>query len=417
MPQMFHVHAKFYDIDENGDEPAMDIPRIVRQFVEGGYQGYLSSEWEGHAFSDLGESDPIELVKKQHALMRRAIEETVARHARLNRTKEPSCPKPSRAIRHRTPGRTGDAARRGRRRPRPRAARSGPRRGRERLQPLHVPAQRVPGRADHSALGEARHRGHPRPLHERRRVHRVRQRHPLPPGSPVARGQAHPARHDDPGHRGRRRRRDRQGRLAHGRHRVGPHRPRGRQGVPRHVLAGRGAGQEGLGALGLVQVRDRLPQAGRRVEDLEVPLLRAGPRSVRGELDQLRREEPGRVRPRPHVLRRRRQARVHAARPTSRCPRRTTRTAPRPCRSSSRFRRCRTTRSPTPSTDLTARTRSPPWPPTTPSSPRRTSVVATTRSPSRCSFPGTAASGCRPSTTSRHPSTASRCRRTSCASS
>ena len=82
MPQMFHVHAKFYDIDENGDEPAMDIPRIVRQFVEGGYQGYLSSEWEGHAFSDLGESDPIDLVKKQHALMRRAIEDTVAAEAR-----------------------------------------------------------------------------------------------------------------------------------------------------------------------------------------------------------------------------------------------------------------------------------------------------------------------------------------------
>jgi hypothetical protein len=78
MPQIFHVHAKFYDIGPDGEEPAMDIPRIVRQFVEGGYQGYLSSEWEGHAFSDLGEADPIDLVKKQHALMRRAIEETVA---------------------------------------------------------------------------------------------------------------------------------------------------------------------------------------------------------------------------------------------------------------------------------------------------------------------------------------------------
>ncbi|MFB7893727.1 sugar phosphate isomerase/epimerase family protein [Microbacterium sp. NPDC056044] len=78
MPQIFHVHAKFYDIGADGQEPAMDIPRIVRQFVEGGYQGYLSSEWEGHAFSDLGEADPIDLVKKQHALMRRAIEETVA---------------------------------------------------------------------------------------------------------------------------------------------------------------------------------------------------------------------------------------------------------------------------------------------------------------------------------------------------
>ncbi|GAA2026296.1 xylose isomerase [Agromyces tropicus] len=78
MPQTFHVHAKFYDIDAHGDEPAMDIPRIVRQFVLGGYRGYLSSEWEGHAFSDLGEAEPIDLVQKQHVLMRRAIEETVA---------------------------------------------------------------------------------------------------------------------------------------------------------------------------------------------------------------------------------------------------------------------------------------------------------------------------------------------------
>ncbi len=31
--------------------------------------------------------------------------------------------------------------------------------------------------------------------------------------------------------------RDRQGRLAHGRHRVGTHRPEGGRGVPRHVLA------------------------------------------------------------------------------------------------------------------------------------------------------------------------------------
>jgi sugar phosphate isomerase/epimerase len=78
MPQIFHVHAKFYDIDADGDEPAMDIAEIVRQFVKGGYQGFLSSEWEGHAFSDLGEADPIDLVKKQHALMRRTIEDTVA---------------------------------------------------------------------------------------------------------------------------------------------------------------------------------------------------------------------------------------------------------------------------------------------------------------------------------------------------
>ena len=70
MPQIFHVHAKFYAIDEQGQEPAMDIPRIVRQFVLGGYQGYLSSEWEGHAFEDLGDADPVQQVRDQHALMR-----------------------------------------------------------------------------------------------------------------------------------------------------------------------------------------------------------------------------------------------------------------------------------------------------------------------------------------------------------
>ncbi len=73
MPQILHVHAKFYDIDEAGQEPAIDYPAIVREFVRGGYRGYFSSEWEGHAFADLGEVDPIALVRKQHDLIARSI--------------------------------------------------------------------------------------------------------------------------------------------------------------------------------------------------------------------------------------------------------------------------------------------------------------------------------------------------------
>ncbi|GAA0248421.1 sugar phosphate isomerase/epimerase family protein [Cryptosporangium japonicum] len=75
MPQIVHVHAKFYDIDENGDEPALDYPAIVREFVAGGYDGWMSSEWEGHAFLDLDEADPVDLVRKQHDLIRRSIAE------------------------------------------------------------------------------------------------------------------------------------------------------------------------------------------------------------------------------------------------------------------------------------------------------------------------------------------------------
>ncbi|WP_345800769.1 DUF6379 domain-containing protein [Microbacterium sp. AZCO] len=80
MPQIKHVHAKFYDIDENGQEPAIDYPELVRVFVEGGYRGYWSSEWEGHAFAELGEVDPLLLVRRQHDLIRASMR-AVAAHA------------------------------------------------------------------------------------------------------------------------------------------------------------------------------------------------------------------------------------------------------------------------------------------------------------------------------------------------
>jgi len=75
MPQILHVHAKFYDIDENGLEPAIDYPELVRVFVDGGYRGYWSSEWEGHAFAELGEVDPLVLVRRQHDLIRKTMRE------------------------------------------------------------------------------------------------------------------------------------------------------------------------------------------------------------------------------------------------------------------------------------------------------------------------------------------------------
>ena len=80
MPQIKHVHAKFYDIDEHGDEPAIDYPAIVREFVNGGYSGFFSSEWEGHAFADLDEADPVDLVRKQHDLIRRSITAALTAH-------------------------------------------------------------------------------------------------------------------------------------------------------------------------------------------------------------------------------------------------------------------------------------------------------------------------------------------------
>jgi sugar phosphate isomerase/epimerase len=78
MPQILHVHAKFYDIDDAGQEPAIDYPELVRVFVEGGYRGYWSSEWEGHAFAELGEVDPLVLVRRQHDLIRASMRSALA---------------------------------------------------------------------------------------------------------------------------------------------------------------------------------------------------------------------------------------------------------------------------------------------------------------------------------------------------
>lgn len=79
MPQIQHVHAKFYDIDEDGNEPAIDYPAHARVFMNNGYQGYWSSEYEGHAFADVGDVDPIALVRKQHDLIARTLQTEVAR--------------------------------------------------------------------------------------------------------------------------------------------------------------------------------------------------------------------------------------------------------------------------------------------------------------------------------------------------
>ena len=70
MHQIVHVHAKFFDMNPDGQVDAIDYPKHVRILAEGGYDGYISSEWEGHAFADLGVMDPFVVVKQQQDLMK-----------------------------------------------------------------------------------------------------------------------------------------------------------------------------------------------------------------------------------------------------------------------------------------------------------------------------------------------------------
>lgn len=75
MDRIVHVHAKFYGIDENGDEPSIDNATIIDTLVDGGYTGYISSEYEGHAYTDT--VDAWDMVAGQHRLFRRLLEKKV----------------------------------------------------------------------------------------------------------------------------------------------------------------------------------------------------------------------------------------------------------------------------------------------------------------------------------------------------
>jgi sugar phosphate isomerase/epimerase len=79
MPQVVHVHGKFYGIDEHGEEPSIDHATIMDVLVRAGYTGYISSEWEGHAYTDL--MSGWEVCRGQHDLCRRLLLEAAERRS------------------------------------------------------------------------------------------------------------------------------------------------------------------------------------------------------------------------------------------------------------------------------------------------------------------------------------------------
>jgi sugar phosphate isomerase/epimerase len=76
MPWIFHIHAKFYEINDDGVEPAIPYDEIIPVLIEGGYTGHLSSEYEGQRhIEDAFEVDGREQVRRQHELFKRLLGE------------------------------------------------------------------------------------------------------------------------------------------------------------------------------------------------------------------------------------------------------------------------------------------------------------------------------------------------------
>lgn len=72
MHQVVHVHAKFYEIGADGTEPSIRYADLMDRFRRGGFDGFLSSEWEGNLFSP--NVDPFDIVGRQQQMMRRYLE-------------------------------------------------------------------------------------------------------------------------------------------------------------------------------------------------------------------------------------------------------------------------------------------------------------------------------------------------------
>lgn len=71
--RVVHVHGKFFDITD-GDEPDLRYRDLVRTLSRLGYDGWISSEYEGAVGIGGGESDPrdsFELVAAHHRMIRR----------------------------------------------------------------------------------------------------------------------------------------------------------------------------------------------------------------------------------------------------------------------------------------------------------------------------------------------------------
>jgi hypothetical protein len=73
VPQIAYAHAKFWELDDSGDEPTVRNAELVEVLLAGGYTGVLASEWGGNAWADVEDIDAFELVRRHHALCRALI--------------------------------------------------------------------------------------------------------------------------------------------------------------------------------------------------------------------------------------------------------------------------------------------------------------------------------------------------------
>ncbi len=76
---IFHIHAKFYEMLPDYTEYSIAYDEVVPVLIEAGFDGHLSSEYEGNRhIQDAFPVDSTEQVRRQHAMFKQLIGEVPA---------------------------------------------------------------------------------------------------------------------------------------------------------------------------------------------------------------------------------------------------------------------------------------------------------------------------------------------------
>lgn len=81
IPYFRHIQAKFYEMDAGDNDPSLAYDEVIDQLVAGGWDGYLSSEYEGNRWiQDVEEVNSRLQVERQHRMFERLIAQAEAKH-------------------------------------------------------------------------------------------------------------------------------------------------------------------------------------------------------------------------------------------------------------------------------------------------------------------------------------------------
>lgn len=76
MHRIHHIHGKFYEMTADLVEPSIPYDQIVAVLKQGGYAGYICSEYEGNRWiEDVEPVDSVEQVRRQQAMLARLLGE------------------------------------------------------------------------------------------------------------------------------------------------------------------------------------------------------------------------------------------------------------------------------------------------------------------------------------------------------